>query len=174
MNNDKSVDVELFRDGEPTPDDAEALLTQYRLFVETSEALSARRQGVNTFFLSVNSIVLAAAGLLLRDEKFSDLEAIALICLSFGGAVLSFVWWRLISSFQQLSKGKFDVIHALERRLPARVFAAEWVALGCGKDPKKYRPFTVTEKTTPKVFGTFHSVLVFAGIVYMLVSKIWP
>jgi hypothetical protein len=56
MNNDKSVDDELFRNGEPTPGDAEALLTQYRLFVETSEALSARRQGVNTFFLSVNSI----------------------------------------------------------------------------------------------------------------------
>ncbi len=72
MNNDKSVDDELFRNGEPTPDDAEASLTQYRLFVETSEAFVVRRQGVNTFFLSVNSIVLAAAGLLLRDDKFSD------------------------------------------------------------------------------------------------------
>ena len=72
MNNDKSVDDELFRNGEPAPDDAEALLTQYRLFVEMSEALVVRSQGVNTFFLSVNSIVLAAAGLLLRDDKFSD------------------------------------------------------------------------------------------------------
>ena len=174
MNNDKSVDDELFRNGEPTPDDAEALLTQYRLFVETSEALSARRQGVNTFFLSVNSIVLAAAGLLLSDGEFSNLESIALTCLSFGGAVLSFVWWRLISSFQQLSKGKFDVIHALERRLPARIFAAEWVALGSGKDPKKYKPFTVTEKTTPMVFGTLHGFLFIAGIIYMLVSLNCP
>ena len=167
MNNDKSVDDELFRNGEPTPDDAEALLTQYRLFVETSEALVVRRHGVNTFFLSVNSIVLAAAGLLLRDEKFSDLESIALTCLSFGGAVLCVVWWRLISSFQQLSKGKFAVIHALERRLPARIFAAEWVALGSGKDPKKYKPFTTIEKATPWVFGLLHSLLVIAGI-YML------
>lgn len=61
MNNDKSVDDELFLNGEPTPGDAEALLTQYRLFVETSEALVVRRQGVNAFFLSVNSLVLAAA-----------------------------------------------------------------------------------------------------------------
>ena len=139
MKSGKSVDEVLFPDGEPTPDDAEALLAQYRLFVETSEALVVRRQSVNTFFLSVNSIVLAAAGLLLRDGGLGDLESIALTCLSFGGAVLCVVWWRLISSFQQLSKGKFDVIHALERRLPARIFAAEWVALGFGKDPKKYK-----------------------------------
>jgi hypothetical protein len=57
MDNDKLVDDELFRNGEPGPGDAEALLTQYRLFVETSETLGARRQVVNTFFLSVNSII---------------------------------------------------------------------------------------------------------------------
>ena len=91
----------------------------------------------------------------------------ALACLSCGGAVLCVVWWRLISSFQQLSKGKFAVIHALERRLPARIFAAEWVALGSGKDPKKYKPFTTIEKATPWVFGLLHSLLVIAGI-YML------
>ena len=166
--------MSCFVTANPRPATQKRLLTQYRLFVETSEALSARRQVVNTFFLSVNSIVLAAAGLLLRDDKFSDLESIALTCLSFGGAVLSFVWWRLISSFQQLSKGKFDVIHALERRLPARIFAAEWVALGFGKDPKKYKPFTVTEKTTPLVFGALHGLLFIAGIIYMLVSLNCP
>ena len=53
MAQDKSVEDELFRDGEPAAADAEALLAQYRLFVETSEALVVGRQGVNTFFLSV-------------------------------------------------------------------------------------------------------------------------
>ena len=44
-------------------------------------------------------------------------------------------------------RGKFDVIHALERKLPAQMFAAEWVALGRGEDPKIYRPFTKVEST---------------------------
>ena len=146
MNGEQSVEHELFRGREPAAADSEALLAQYRLLVETSEALVARRQGVNTFFLSVNSLVLAAAGLLLRDGILSDLESFALVCLSLGGCVLCFVWRRLISSFRQLSRGKFDVIHAMEQRLPARMFAAEWAALGHGEDPKKYRPFTGTEK----------------------------
>lgn len=167
MNAEQSVEYELFRGREPSAADSVALLAQYRLLVETSEALVVRRQGVNTFFLSVNSLVLAAAGLLLRDGTLSDLEAFVLICLSVGGCVLCFVWWRLISSFRQLSRGKFDVIHALEERLPARVFVAEWAALGRGEDPKKYRPFTGTEAKTPLVFAALHLLFIGTAVCYV-------
>ena len=168
MTADQSVEYELFRGTEPSAADSEALLAQYRLLVETSEALVVRRQGVNTFFLSVNSLVLAASSVLLRDGTLSNLESFALICLSLGGCVLCFVWRSLIASFRQLSRGKFDVIHALEQRLPARIFAAEWAALGRGKEPKKYVPFTGTESKTPLVFAGLH--LLFVGAVLCQVT----
>lgn len=164
MNTDQSVEYELFHGREPSEADAEALLAQYRLLVGTSEALVVRRQGVNTFFLSVNSLILAAVGLLLRTGTLSAAEAFGLICLSLGGFVLCFFWRRLISSFRQLSEGKFAVIHALEKRLPARVFIAEWAALGYGKHPEKYRPFTKTEANTPLVFAALHLIFVVALI----------
>ncbi|MCY4188829.1 MAG: hypothetical protein OXD30_10135 [Bryobacterales bacterium] len=167
MKVEQSVEYELFRGREPSATDSEALLAQYRLLVETSEALVVRRQGVNAFFLSVNSLVLAAAGLLIRDGMLEELgERFVLTCLSIGGCVFCFVWGRLIASFRQLSKGKFDVIHALEERLPARVFAAEWAALGRGENPKQYRPFTGTEANTPIVFAALH--LLFAATVICL------
>ena len=56
-----TVEQELFGEHESgTVNEAEApiLLEQYKLFVGTSEALVSRRQQVNTFFLSVNSIIL--------------------------------------------------------------------------------------------------------------------
>ena len=159
-----TVEATLFDGRRETELDGEALLAQYRMFVETSEALVLRRQGVNNFFLSVNSLVLAGAGLLLRDGESSNVEAVVLIVLALGGASLCFVWRRLITSFQQLSRGKFDVIHELERKLPARMFAAEWVALGRGEDPKKYRPFTTVEAATPKVFGIVQGLLLAVGL----------
>ena len=169
MKVEQSVEYELFRGREPSATDSEALLAQYRLLVETSEALVVRRQGVNAFFLSVNSLVLAAAGLLIRDGMLEELgESFVLTCLSIGGCVFCFVWRRLIASFRQLSKGKFDVIHALEERLPARVFAAEWAALGRGENPKQYRPFTGTEANTPIVFAVLH-LLFAATVIYLSV-----
>ena len=82
------VDTELFADGEPKDHDSEALLTQYRILVETSEALISRRQGVNTFFLSVNSIILTVVALLLRDGESGGMESAALIGLGLAGGIL--------------------------------------------------------------------------------------
>ena len=56
-------------------DNDKTLLEQYKLFVGTSEALVLRRQNVNTFFLSVNSILLAGEGLLLREDDLSSLAS---------------------------------------------------------------------------------------------------
>ena len=170
MRNAKSVDEELFARGEPSSADAEALLTQYRLFVETSEALVSRRQRVNTFFLSVNSIILAAAGLLMRGGNSGGLESGVLVGLGVAGVTLCFVWYRSIVSLRQLNRGKFEVIHALERRLPVRTFTAEWVALGRGEDPTKYRPSTRAEAATPRVFGLLQIFLAGSGV-YMLIHQ---
>lgn len=157
------LDEDLFAGREPREGQAQALLEQYKLFVNTSEALVQRRQGVNTFFLSVNSLLLAAAGLIVRDGVFGGVESLILISLSVSGGVLCLVWRSLISSFRQLSTGKFKVIHALEQRLPARIFSAEWVALGEGRDPNIYKPFTGTESKTPIAFLVLHFVLLVAG-----------
>ncbi len=97
------------------------------------------------------------------------LELSGVIVLSGSGCILCFAWARMISSFGQLSKGKFDVIHAMESRLPARMFAAEWVALGRGEDPKKYRPFTRTERWIPWVFLTVHVLLLILVLITIFV-----
>lgn len=158
------VEATLFADREPQDQDADRLLAQYRILVDTSEALVSRRQGVNTFFLSVNSIILTVAALLLRDGQAGPLESGALIGLGLAGVTLCFGWRRLIVSFGQLNGGKFEVIQALEKRLPARVFAAEWTALGYGRDPERYAPFTETEKKTPVIFGALQVLLLLVGL----------
>lgn len=160
---DKSTTVEGSSSDERFNDNDMTLLEQYKLLVGTSEALVVRRQSVNTFFLSVNSILLAGEGLLLREDDLSSLASAAIIAIAVGGVTLCFVWRRLITSFQQLSAGKFAVIHEMEEKLPARMFAAEWEALASGKDPKVYRPFTSVESATPRVFGIVQFIVAIVG-----------
>ena len=156
---------DLDLDGRFDDDNHKTLLEQYKLFVGTSEALVLRRQNVNTFFLSVNSILLAGEGLLLREDDLSSLASAAIVGIAVGGVVLCVVWRRLITSFQQLSAGKFAVIHGMEEKLPARLFAAEWEALGSGKDPKVYRPFTKVESATPCIFAIVQFIVAIVGVV---------
>ena len=149
----------LFEGREPKNKDTMVLFEQYRILVETSQSLVSRRQGVNTFFLSVNSITLTVAALLLRDGSPDRFEALALTGLGFAGAVLCWSWHRLIQSYGQLNTGKYAVIHALERRLPARVFTAEWAFL-----TREYVPFTGTWSWPPRVFGVLQVLLLVFGL----------
>ena len=78
--------------------------------------------------------------------------------------ILCYAWSQMILSFRQLNRGKFDIINALEDKLPARTFTAEWEALGRGEDPSKYKPFTKTEIWLPRVMGGLELVVLVFGI----------
>lgn len=141
------------------------LLEQYKVYVDSMEKLVARRQGVHTFFSTVNSFLLTVAGLLLtKDFIASDLAATPLVLASASGIALVVVWWQLSIYYGLLAKAKFAVIHALEQHLPSSPFWAEWVALDYGRNRDKYRSMSSIEKVIPIVFGVCYAVIGVIGI----------
>jgi len=136
------------------------VLEQYKLYVEMADRISARRSTANTFFLTLNTLVIGA--LSVCAEKFSRLSIIVL-CIA--AVVLCYVWRRLINSYRQLNTAKYTVIGEFEKRLPASPYwSAEWNALGEGKDPKRYKQLTTVEKWVPIVFVCLYLLLCIAII----------
>lgn len=120
------------------------------MLVESSERVVARRQTANTFFLSINSALLVVAGVLLRETDLTSTVVGAVgAVLSVIGFLINFAWYRMMTSSRQLNTAKFKIIHLLEEHLPAAVFAAEWDALGRGRDRSLYRPLTDLETWIP-------------------------
>ncbi len=131
------------------------VLEQYKLYVEMADRISARRSTANTFFLTLNTLVLGA--LSACAEKFSRLSVI-MLCIA--AIVLCYVWKRLINSYRQLNTAKYAVIGEFEKNLPASPYwSAEWNALGEGKDPKKYKQLTAVEKWVPIIFICLYLLL---------------
>lgn len=168
----ESFDDTLFPKGVPTDeDDLSRVVELYKLMVASSESLVARRQGVNTFFLTINGAILTASGLILSNPSDARLQAVGIAVLAATGAILALAWQSLIRSFGQLNTGKFAVINRIESILPVAVYLAEWKALDEGRDPKKYRTFTSREVWTPRMFfwiyfgSTVFSVLVASGCI---------
>ena len=136
------------------------VLEQYKLYVEMADRISARRSTANTFFLTLNTLIVAA--LSACTQKFSRFPVV-LVCIA--AIVLCYVWKRLIHSYSQLNAAKYTVIGQLEKKLPSSPYwSAEWSALGEGKDPKKYRPLTAVETWVPVVFICLYLVLCVAII----------
>jgi hypothetical protein len=140
------------------------LLEQYKLFVDTEEKLVARRQNVNTFFLSLNTLLLAALGIVAKEAIKMQLALIGVLAISLAGFLLCIAWYKLVHSYRQLNAGKFAIIHLLEEYLPAALFKAEWIALGEGRDKKKYTPFTKTEAIIPFVFVALYVLSIIVSL----------
>jgi len=139
-------------------------LEQYKLYVEMADRISSRRQAANTFFVSLNTVLIALAG---YAKSATSAEWFFYFIISISGLFVCYIWYRLVKSYKNLNSGKFKVIHMIEMELPFKLFAAEWEAVGRGKDKKVYHPFTSLELRVPWVFGAIH----FFVILYILPWK---
>lgn len=129
-------------------DDKEILLEQYKLAVEMADRISARREGANKIFLSVNSIIFA---FLAMQGTFYEIH----IFISVVGIFISTVWATMIQNYKNLNSAKYAVIHEMENMLPWKVYKDEWEKLKQGKDKKVYAKLTVIEKNYLGYFWFF-------------------
>ena len=138
-------------------------LAIYQLYVEMADRISSRRQSANSYFLSMNTAIIALVGYVQLTSQTSS-TASFFWSVPVTGMVLCFLWYRLVRAYKNLNSGKFKVIHEMEKMLPLKPYDAEWVALGKGKRPDLYLPFTRIEMVVPWVFFSMHLLVLLTAI----------
>jgi hypothetical protein len=148
----------LWNDSRPapsriTPSDYDAtLLEQYKLYVEMADRVSQRRALANTFFLSLNTAVLTLAGAVWTSNPPGQPWWLLIPLFALLGEC--FAWYYVVRSYRLLNSAKFEVVGAMEERLPASPYwRAEWWALGEGTDPSRYWPLSHIEQWIPALFA---------------------
>jgi len=143
-------------------------LDLYKLFVETTSHVSDRREKTNSYFLAINTgLVTLLGGVVpsISDEGQLDAPYFLSGIAPLAGLLLCLVWYRIIHSYRQLNAVKFEIVHALEQRLPIRLFEAEWKHAGRGKDGTRYAPLIGLEKQVPAVFALLYLWLLIGACV---------
>lgn len=134
---------------------------QYKIYLEMADRISSRRQTANSFFITINTLLITLAA---YAKSAIEAETFLYVVTSLAGALICYVWYRLVLSYKNLNSAKFKIVHAIERELPYRLFDAEWDAVGQGKDKKLYHPFTSLEMRIPWIFLAIHILV----LVYVL------
>ena len=158
-------DYGLFN-GAPNELDQEALLEQYKLFLQTSEDLVSRRQNVNSFYISISSAIVAIMGFLFAMDLGRLSELIIGFAFCVVGIILSISWSKSLSCYGNLNSSKMKIISSIEKQLPLSLFDAEWAALSDKLNKKKYVSFTESEQTIPRLFGLLYCIV----IVFIVIS----
>lgn len=143
--------------------DKSVLLEQYKTFLQTSEDLVSRRQGVNNFYISINSAIIGIFSALFAFDLTYQARSVIGILFSLVGIVLSLAWIKMLVAYGNLNSSKMKIISSIEKQLPASLYDAEWEALSDKLNQKRYVSFTDNEKRIPLIF-----VVIYLAILFML------
>ena len=133
-------------------------IEQYKIYLESIEKISDRRQSANKFFLTINAVLISIIGLSFQNDFLKDILFFKLF-IAFSGILFCIIFWFLIHAYKQLNTGKFKVLHKIESKLPLAIYEYEWEVLEEGKNKKVYYPFSHIELNIPKLFGIIYFIL---------------
>ena len=143
------------------------LVEQYKMFQKTSEDLVARRQSVNSFYISVNSALTGLLGVAFGvfDDSVKLIVA-AFMCAA--GIILDISWIHILEAYGTLNAAKMKVIKLLEEQLPVKLYDAEWRIMSDKLNNKRYVSFTDSEKRIPKLFFSLY-VIILVGVIVVAI-----
>lgn len=148
----------------------EHLLEQYKIYINSAEKISDRRQKANEFFLALNSALVTLLGFVIaRTEK--NVIPVIVSLATIAGILICYLWYRIVRSYKGLNDGKYKVIHTIEARLPLALYDTEWEMLGRGENKKIYWPFTHIELWVPWIFILIYLALLISMIPFQNILK---
>jgi len=141
----------------------EILIEQYKLYVDTANQTSRLRSQTNTFFLTINTILISfLTGLSELSGQINTSSWLITACVV--GVLLNTSWFFTIRSYRSINSGRFAVIRELETKLPARIYEREWeLVLSDRANKTRYIRLTYIEQIIPIIFGFLYIVLVIFG-----------
>lgn len=130
----------------------------YEIAVEMADRVIARRQAANSFYLSINTAVIAG------NTYLSNIgQNQASVMLDFAGLAICLLWFWTIRSYKALSTKKYDVIHVMESQFPFKLYTEEWNLLSIERTSRRRLPLFRIERLIPAVFA-----LIFLGHILLL------
>jgi len=144
------------------------LVDQYKLYVEMTDKMSARRSKMNSFYISLLSGLLAFLSIVDDKTPVSGFRNIILLTIAILGLILCFLWYVNIHSYKQLNSGKFKVIYEMEQHLPFACYNKEWNILKKDQSHGGYLNHTRIEQYIPLALATAYFGLLIYSIFSLL------
>lgn len=126
----------------------------YKLLVEMADRVSQRRQSANSFYLSVNTLLVGGSAFLGTLGP----GARNIVVISIAGIAICILWIMNILSYKTLNGAKFKVITAVEGRLVEQPYQEEWAHLDPKGSGERHRPFHQVEAAVPYVFMAVYAL----------------
>ncbi len=123
------------------------LLELFKIYIDSVEKNSDRRQKANAYLLSLNTSFIAILGVFSIKDVISLPWYISLsLCLI--GVAISVLWYSILKTYRRINSAKFKVINSIAQQLPITPYSAEWEVL----KSQKHKSLSNLEQIIPYIF----------------------
>lgn len=135
------------------------LLEQYKIYLELTDRISARRNLASVFFSSLNTSFIAIIGF--SFEKITLINPPYLIIFPVMGFIgLNIIWYILIGYYKSLNSARFKVIDMMEKKLVVTPHQEDWKILKGGKELRTHKSLSKIERIVPFVFIYLYIIVI--------------
>ena len=163
------MNKELFSVSNMKPDSFSwLLLEEYKIMLDTSERMMDRRQGTNSFYITLCTAMLTViVGFVATKANTFAWSAVTFVI----SGMMLFIcdnWKKTLEAYGLSNQAKYEVLNKIEEKLPASIFKSEWKY---GKSIK-YSSYSKRESKVPQTFFClFFLIMAAMLIVFFLTSK---
>ena len=152
-------------------DHNKTILEQYKLYVEMADRISGRRMVTNSFFLAIQTAIIA--GVFASGKAVLSADPLSRLGLAACGLLIALLWLMILRSYRQLNSAKYRVIHEIEKELPIAPFDEEWRVLGGGMKVPRYLALTRIEQCVPLCIASLYFVFIAHYILNINEVRAW-
>jgi Na+/H+-dicarboxylate symporter len=152
------------------------LIEMFKLYVDSAEKNSDRRQKANSYLLSINTAFIALLGAFSIKDVNTLIWQISL-SLSLIGVSISVLWSVILKTYKRLNSAKFKVINSIAEHLPISHYSAECDIL----KTQNYKSLSNLEQVVPFIFTGVYifffffcfSIIICVLPFFLLIQTLW-
>lgn len=135
------------------------LLEEYKTMIDTSEKLMERRQNISNLYTTLCAAMAAVVGASFAFENWLIVAFIGIV-VGIVFICMSANWRACLKAYEMNNAGKFAVINAIEKILPANLFDSEYRY----NTKNGIKSYSNREKLLPIIFIIFGVILICLAI----------
>jgi len=134
---------------------------EYKFFAQVTHELSQRRQAATQTYLTVNTVISAALGFLVKDMSFRG-GGLVLVSLPFFlvGVLACTIWHKIITQYKALAGWRYEQLIAMEQAMPQsyQMYKKERDEYFKSQAAKGHVSFSQLELWLPRLFLALYAI----------------
>ncbi len=134
---------------------------EYKFFAQVTHQLSERRQAATQTYLTVNTVISAALGFLVKDMSFRG-WGLVLVSLPFFlvGVLACTIWHKIITQYKALAGWRYEQLIAMEKAMPQsyQMYTKERDEYFPSQAAKRHVSFSQLELWLPRLFLALYAI----------------